>query len=60
MEAVKYFSWVDYFLFALIVIFTIGIGVYYAWQAARSSPSSYLTGNKQLGIFPIAMSLAAG
>lgn len=59
-EGVKVFGWVDYFLFALVLAVTALIGVYSAWKGARSSPSNYLTGNKQLGIFPIGMSLAAG
>ena len=56
----KYFGWVDYFLFAIVLIITASIGVYSAWKGAKSSPASYLTGNKQIGIFPIGMSLAAG
>lgn len=58
--ASKVFGWVDYLLFSVVLVVTASIGAYYAWKGRKGSPSSYLTGNKQLGIFPIAMSLAAG
>lgn len=60
MDDPKVFGWVDYLLFAMVLAITALIGVYSAWKGARSSPSNYLTGNKELGIFPIGMSLAAG
>lgn len=58
--APRLFTWVDYLLFAVILVITALIGVYYAWKGAKGTSSDFLTGGKQLGIFPIAMSLAAG
>lgn len=60
MKLTHVLGWVDYLLFSLVLIVTSFIGVYYAWRGTKGSPAGYLTGNKKLGVFPIAMSLAAG
>ena len=52
------FGWVDYFLFALTLFVSLLIGVYHAWRG-NNSTSEYLMGGKTMGVFPIAMSLAA-
>lgn len=56
----KLFGWVDYLLFAIVLVLTALIGVFYAWRTAKRPQADYLTGGKKLGVFPIAMSLAAG
>lgn len=56
----KFFGWADYLLFSLVIILTASIGVFYAWRNAKKPTKDYLTGGKKLGVFPIAMSLAAG
>lgn len=56
---VRVFGWVDYLIFALVVLISSLIGVYHAWRGAGNSTSNYLLGGKSIGIFPIAMSLAA-
>lgn len=53
-----FFGWVDYLLFALTLLVSLLIGVYHAWRS-NNSTSEYLMGGKSMGIFPIAMSLAA-
>lgn len=53
------FGWVDYVVFALMLLISSGVGVYHAWRGASSSMSNYLLGGKRMTIFPIAMSLAA-
>lgn len=52
------FGWVDYFLFALTLLVSLLIGVYHAWRGGNST-SEYLLAGKSMGVFPIAMSLAA-
>lgn len=52
------FGWVDYLLFASTLLLSLMIGVYHAWRGGNST-SEYLMGGKSMGIFPIAMSLAA-
>ncbi|XP_032776975.2 sodium-coupled monocarboxylate transporter 1 [Daphnia magna] len=52
------FGWVDYLLFASTLLVSLLIGVYHAWRGGNST-SEYLMGGKSMGIFPIAMSLAA-
>lgn len=58
-ESRNRFGWVDYLLFALSLLVTVLIGVYHAWRGAGNSTSQYLLGGKAMGMFPIAMSLAA-
>lgn len=52
------FGWVDYFVFSVTLLVSLLIGVYHAWRGANST-SEYLLGGKSMGVFPIAMSLAA-
>ena len=59
LEEVRHFGWVDYLLFVAILLISSLIGVYHAWRGSSSSTSEYLMGGKSMGIFPIAMSLAA-
>ena len=53
------FGWVDYLLFALVLVVSSLVGVYHAWKGASDSTSNYLMGGKKMGILPIALSLAA-
>ena len=52
------FGWVDYLLFGLTLLASLLIGVYHAWRGSNST-SEYLLGGKMMGVFPVAMSLAA-
>ncbi|XP_046643614.1 sodium-coupled monocarboxylate transporter 1-like [Daphnia pulicaria] len=52
------FGWADYLLFTSTLLMSLLIGVYHAWRGSNST-SEYLMGGKSMGIFPIAMSLAA-
>lgn len=49
----------DYLVFILTLFTSMVIGMYYAWRGASNSTYEYLMGRKTMGIFPIAMSLAA-
>ncbi|GLH02838.1 Uncharacterized protein GBIM_08801 [Gryllus bimaculatus] len=55
------FDWIDYLVFALSLILSTCIGVYFAFFAAKkqNTTSEYLMGGRTMGIFPISMSLIA-
>lgn len=55
------FDWVDYTVFALSLILSTCIGIYFAFFAKRkqNTTSEYLMGGRTMGIFPISMSLIA-
>jgi len=55
----RHFGWVDYLIFAATLALSLFIGIYHAWKGSASSTADYLLGGKTMGIFPIAMSLAA-
>ncbi|KAF2880368.1 hypothetical protein ILUMI_25784, partial [Ignelater luminosus] len=62
MEQVdKYFDFLDYTVFAAMLIVSALIGVYFAFFAKvkQNTTSEYLMGGKTMGIFPISMSLIA-
>ncbi|CAG2165234.1 unnamed protein product [Oppiella nova] len=54
------FSIVDYLVFALLLIASSLIGVYF-WYKSRNTATNaeYLTGNRQLSLIPVIMSMAA-
>ncbi|XP_054159523.1 sodium-coupled monocarboxylate transporter 1-like [Oppia nitens] len=54
------FSIVDYLVFGLLLAISSAIGIYF-WFSARKRVSSdeFLTGNRQLGVFPVTLSLVA-
>ncbi|XP_054162852.1 sodium-coupled monocarboxylate transporter 1-like [Oppia nitens] len=54
------FSIVDYLVFAFLLITSSMIGILF-WFKSRNKPSNaeFLTGNRQLGLFPVTMSLVA-
>lgn len=49
----------DYLIFVFTLFISMVIGMYYAWRGVSNSTYEYLMGKKTMGIFPIAMSLAA-
>ncbi|KAH1004825.1 hypothetical protein HUJ05_005597 [Dendroctonus ponderosae] len=57
----KYFDWIDYMVFAIMLIVSALVGVYFAFFAKikQNTTSEYLMGGKTMGIFPISMSLIA-
>lgn len=57
----RYFDIFDYLVFAVMLIVSALIGVYFAWFAKvkQNTTSEYLMGGKTMGIFPISMSLIA-
>ena len=57
----KQFGWVDYFVFASMLVISLGIGIYYGCTGSKQRTTSefFLGGRRQMGVFPVAMSLAA-
>ncbi|KRT79021.1 hypothetical protein AMK59_8383 [Oryctes borbonicus] len=57
----RYFDGIDYLVFAIMLVVSALIGVYFAWFAKvkQNTTSEYLMGGKTMGIFPISMSLIA-
>lgn len=55
------FSWVDYVVFSVMLIFSAAIGVYYGFFANKGSDDTeeFLMAGKSMTTFPIAMSLIA-
>ena len=54
------FQWPDYVVFALCLLVSASIGVYYAIQRYRSSKAGvaeYLMGSRGMGVVPVAASL---
>ncbi|CAH1792922.1 unnamed protein product [Owenia fusiformis] len=50
------FHWADYLVLVLVIVFSLGIGVYYAFTSGNSL-ESYLLGNRKLRLIPTALSL---
>ncbi|KAK4878994.1 hypothetical protein RN001_007140 [Aquatica leii] len=59
--SLKYFDYLDYIVFAFMLIISALIGVYFAFFAKvkQNTTSEYLMGGKTMGTFPISMSLIA-
>lgn len=50
----------DYVVFALMLVVSTAIGVYYAWTSrGRESAEEFLTGGRSLTALPVSMSLMA-
>lgn len=56
----KTFSAIDYLIFAAFLMCSALIGVLFAWKDRnKSSNSEFLTGGRNLDLFPVSMSLVA-
>ena len=52
------FHLADYSIFAVTIIVSLGIGLYYALSGGKQrTTSEYLVGNRQMMILPVAISL---
>lgn len=60
MEDVPKFLVMDYVVMCMMLCVSSGIGIYFAWRDRRDqSTKTFLMGNRELGVFPVAMSLMA-
>lgn len=59
-ELLKRFGWADYLVFAGMLVVSLGIGLYYGCIGSKQKTTSeFLLGGRSMGVFPVAMSLAA-
>ncbi|KAM9334618.1 sodium-coupled monocarboxylate transporter 1-like [Symphorus nematophorus] len=55
-----FFAVTDYVVFALMLVVSTAIGVYFAWASrGQKSSKNFLTGGRRLTALPVSMSLAA-
>ncbi|XP_046397672.1 uncharacterized protein LOC124164392 [Ischnura elegans] len=61
LRSVVGFSWLDYFLFSLMLVASALIGIYFAFFAKQkqNSTQEYLMGGKNMGLIPVTLSLIA-
>jgi len=57
-ELIEKFGWVEYFIFALMLAISAGIGIYF-WKKGQNNNAEFLLGGKSMGVFPMTMSLVA-
>ena len=54
------FSWYDYILFSVMLLFSAIIGIYFGcFGTKQSTANEYLMGGKTMKVIPIAISLVA-
>jgi len=59
-ELLKRFGWADYLVFASMLAISLGIGIYYGCIGTKQKTTSeFFIGSGKMGVFPVAMSLAA-
>lgn len=59
-ELLKRFRWADYLVFAGMLAISLGIGLYYGCIGSKQKTTSeFFMGSRKMGVFPVAMSLAA-
>ena len=49
----------DYIVFAVTIVISFSIGVFYACKRNTNSPESYLVANRKMSMVPIAISMLA-
>uniref|UniRef100_I3JU99 Solute carrier family 5 member 8 n=1 Tax=Oreochromis niloticus TaxID=8128 RepID=I3JU99_ORENI len=58
--AVASFALADYVVFALMLVVSAAVGIYYAWvDRSRRNPGNFLTGGRKLTALPVSLSLTA-
>lgn len=54
------FAWSDYLVFVLMLLLCICIGIYFGFfEKKNNTEDEYLVGDRNMQIFPIALSLVA-
>ncbi|KAL0102300.1 hypothetical protein PUN28_018672 [Cardiocondyla obscurior] len=54
-----YFHWIDWLVFALMLLMSAAAGLWHFRRAQKSSTQDYLLGGRSLGLFPVSASLVA-
>ena len=57
-ELIAKFGWEEYFIFSLMLLVSLLIGVYFAWKGQNDN-AEYMYGGKSMGTLPMTMSLIA-
>ena len=57
-ELIAKFGWEDYFIFALMLLVSAGIGVFFWWKGQHSN-AEFIMGGKNMGTVPMTLSLIA-
>ena len=59
-ELVTRFGWADYLVFIAMLAISTGIGVFFGCTGSKQKTTSeFFMGGRSMGIFPVAMSIAA-
>ena len=59
MDNSKHLHWLDYIVLGLVLLCTVGIGVYFGITGNRQrSTDGYFTGNRHLGFVPTIVSIS--
>ena len=57
-ELIEKFGWEEYFVFALMLLVSAAIGIFYWWKGQKDN-AEFLLGGKSMGTFPMTLSLVA-
>ena len=57
-ELIAKFGWEEYFVFALMLAISAGIGVFF-WVKGQKNNAEFLLGGKSMGTIPMTLSLVA-
>ncbi|KAL3859669.1 hypothetical protein ACJMK2_009877 [Sinanodonta woodiana] len=60
MASAKEFHWADYLIFALTLVISTAIGIFFAWKDRnKQNTGEFLLGGRSMGILPVSLSLMA-
>ncbi|CAF4789683.1 unnamed protein product [Pieris macdunnoughi] len=57
--SLQHFSWIDYWVFVLLLSVCGGIGIYFGFIQKQSTPQEYLMGGRKMKLLPVCFSLVA-
>ncbi len=57
-ELIEKFGWEEYFIFAMMLAVSAGIGIFFYWRGQHNN-AQFLLGGKSMGTLPMTMSLIA-
>jgi len=57
MNSVVTLSFLDYLILSFLFVFSLAIGVYFAWKDRKSNTTEFLLGGKKMSTFPVTISL---
>jgi Na+/proline symporter len=59
VSATGHFHWIDWLVFALMLLVSAAAGLWHFSRAHKSNTQDYLLGGRKLGLFPVSASLVA-